>query len=105
MAHRQEHAAFDQPFLDRRRLLQGGGLGCLGLTLSQLLQTETARAGPAAATRSADAIQSCILIFYYGGPSQLDTWDLKPGAPAEIRGEFRPIATRVPGLHIGEHLP
>ena len=50
-------------------------------------------------------IKSCILIFYYGGPSHLDTFDMKPEAPAEIRGEFQPIATSVPGLQIGEHLP
>ncbi len=45
------------------------------------------------------------MIFYYGGPSQLETFDLKPDAPAEIRGEFQPIATSVPGLNISEHLP
>jgi hypothetical protein len=45
------------------------------------------------------------LIFYYGGPSHLDTWDMKPNAPLEIRGQFRSIATSVPGLRIGEHLP
>ena len=50
-------------------------------------------------------MRSCILIFYYGGPSHLDSWDMKPHAPAEVRGEFRPIATRVPGLRISEHLP
>src|SRR5262249_2303691 len=46
-----------------------------------------------------------ILLFYYGGPSHLDTWDMKPDAPREIRGEFRPRSTTVPGLHICEHLP
>ena len=51
------------------------------------------------------SIRSCILIFYYGGPSHLDTWDMKPNAPHEIRGEFRPIATNVPGIRVGEHLP
>jgi hypothetical protein len=45
------------------------------------------------------------LVFYYGGPSHIDTWDMKPEAPEEIRGPFRPIATRVPGLFVGEHLP
>ena len=52
-----------------------------------------------------NAIRACILVFYYGGPSQLDTYDLKPNAPAEVRGEFRPIATTVPGLQVCEHLP
>lgn len=64
--------------------------------------------------RSADAnvvdtsfgrAKSCIFIYLYGGPSHLDIWDMKPHAPAEIRGEFRPIQTKVPDLHICEHLP
>ena len=49
--------------------------------------------------------KSCILVYSYGGPSHLDIWDPKPEAPREIRGEFRPIATRVPGFTVGEHLP
>lgn len=96
MNHRHEHALHSPCAINRRRLLQAGGLGCLGFGLGDWLQAEAA---------SANHIRSCILIFYYGGPSQLDTWDLKPDAPAEIRGEFRPIATRVPGMRISEHLP
>src|SRR5262245_56232071 len=96
MNHRQQHARHTPFGITRRSLLRAGGLGCLGLGLGDWLRAEPATGNP---------IHSCILIFYYGGPSQLDTWDLKPGAPAEIRGEFRPIATRVPGLHISEHLP
>ena len=49
--------------------------------------------------------KSLILIYLYGGPSHIDVWDLKPEAPAEIRGEFRPIDTKVPGLQLCEHLP
>src|SRR5206468_7362244 len=49
--------------------------------------------------------RSCILVYLLGGPSHLDTFDLKPDAPAEVRGPFRPIATSVPGLRICEHLP
>jgi hypothetical protein len=49
--------------------------------------------------------KSCILLFCWGGPSQLETFDLKPDAPAEIRGQFKPIATSVPGIAISEHLP
>lgn len=86
-------------FLCRRGVLQVGALGALGLTLPRLLRAESR---PAAATRSADA---CILIFLNGGPSHLDMWDMKPLAPAEIRGEFRPVATTVPGVHLSEHLP
>ena len=51
------------------------------------------------------SIRSCIVIFYYGGPSHLDTFDMKPDAPTEIRGEFKSIATSVPGIRISEHLP
>jgi hypothetical protein len=60
---------------------------------------------PRARAGTLPPIRACIAIFYYGGPSQLETFDLKPDAPAEIRGEFRPIATSVPGIHISEHLP
>lgn len=97
-------AAPSLALLDRRRLLQTAGMGCFGLSLARLMQPLATAAEPAL-PRSASAIQSCILIYYYGGPSHLDTWDMKPNAPAEIRGEFRQIATRVPGLFIGEHLP
>jgi uncharacterized protein (DUF1501 family) len=86
------------PLPDRRHLLRIGGLGSLAAALSAI----EANATPSPSPRSID---SCILVFYYGGPSHLDTWDLKPHAPAEVRGAFRPIATRVPGLHISEHLP
>lgn len=51
------------------------------------------------------SIRSCIFVFYYGGPSHLDTYDLKPNAPSNVRGEFRPISTSVAGLQISEHLP
>src|SRR5262245_11444958 len=49
--------------------------------------------------------KSCILLYLFGGVSQLDVWDLKPGAPDGIRGEFRPISTSVPGVQITEYLP
>src|SRR5437660_789382 len=78
--------------LHRRRFLQLGGVAGLCLALPRL----------ASANAPSPRVQSCILIYYYGGPSQLDTWDLKPGAPAEIRGEFRPIATSVSGVRVGE---
>src|SRR5262245_56438230 len=100
MNHGADHAHYASRFLGRRRLLRAGGLGCLGLNLAGLLQAQEAPA-----SRPTARIRSCILIFYYGGPSHLDTWDLKPQAPQEVRGEFRPIATRVPGVHISEHLP
>src|SRR3954452_25588557 len=76
----------------------------MGLGLPQLLaaRAETPAARPLAGLGRA---RSCILLFMWGGPSQLDTWDLKPNAPAEVRGEFRPIATSVPGTQISEHFP
>ena len=84
--------------LSRRSWLQIGGLGMLDLSLPRLLRSDsTATVVPAA--------QSCVLFLLHGGPSQLDIWDLKPEAPPEVRGEFRPIATRVPGIQITEHLP
>lgn len=94
-----------RPGVGRRRFLQGTGLATLGLGVaSPLLTAIEGRADPIGDPALAP-IKSCILIFYYGGPSHLDTWDMKPNAPREIRGEFRPIATNVPGIRISEHLP
>jgi hypothetical protein len=78
-------------------MLQAGGIGLFGLTLPQLLSAEESRR-----PRKAD---HCILIFLNGGPSHLDMWDMKPDAPAEVRGEFRPIATSVPGVLLSDQLP
>src|SRR5438876_1052182 len=90
--------------LSRREMLRAGGLGAFGLNLAGLLQFGSA-AAHAAASASAAPVKHCILIFYYGGPSQLDSWDMKPNAPAEMRGAFRPVATSAAGVHICEHLP
>ena len=85
----------------RREFLQVGYSGLFGLSLSSLLQEQANAAdGPPARTP-----KSVILVFLTGAASHLDTFDPKPEAPAEIRGEFRTIATRVPGLSISEHLP
>jgi hypothetical protein len=83
--------------LSRRGFLGIGGLAVGGLTLPAVL-----RADAQAARRSA---KSVIMIFLPGGPSHLDLVDLKPEAPPEVRGEFRPIATWVPGIRLCEHLP
>jgi hypothetical protein len=88
---------------NRRQLLVAGGLGFLGMNLAQLLRAESLAGGSAGGPRP--RIKSCILMFYYGGPSHHDTWDMKPDAPAEVRGEFGSIATSVPGVRISEHLP
>jgi uncharacterized protein (DUF1501 family) len=87
--------------IPRRRMLQIGGLGVAWLTLARLLESR-ARAAKADPPPRADA---CVLIFLNGGPSHLDMWDMKPDAPDSIRGEFKPIATSLPGYQIGEHLP
>src|SRR5262245_35973719 len=87
------------PLVRRREFLSAGALGLFGLGLPRLLQARTA---PAATRPRAKA---CIVLFMWGGPAQQDTWDLKPDAPVEYRGEFQPIATSVPGLRICEHLP
>jgi Protein of unknown function (DUF1501) len=90
-------------------LLRIGSLGALGLTLPGLLRAESERTasekvdGQRAAPKS--TIRSCMLIFYYGGPSHLDTWDIKPLAPCKVRGLFGSIATSIPGLRVSEHMP
>lgn len=92
--------------LSRRRWLQVGSLGAAGLLLPDLLRGKAlARPAELAGAKSPGRAKSCILCFLFGAPAHQDIWDLKPDAPAEFRGEFRPIATRVPGLRLGEHVP
>ncbi|MEQ8791742.1 MAG: DUF1501 domain-containing protein [Pirellulaceae bacterium] len=86
--------------ISRRDVLQTGALGMLGLTLGGYLRR--ANAGEVAAAAKA---KSAIFVYLGGGPPHLDMFDMKPEAPAEIRGEFRPIATNVGGVEICEHLP
>ena len=80
----------------RRQMLKVGALG--GLTLSQYMRLQ-------ASTKEPSQKRSGIFIFLEGGPSHQDTFDLKPDAPSEYRGEFKPISTSVPGIQICEHLP
>lgn len=82
--------------VSRREFLRVGGLGLLGVTLADLLRAQ-AHAGPR--LRRA---KSVIYIVLAGGPSQIDTWDPKPSTPAEIRGEFGTIPTRVPSARFCE---
>ena len=106
MPAQSQHApALSTARVDRRQLLRAGGLGFLGVHLAHLFEAE-ARAGmTGGAALAKNPLKSCILMFYYGGPSHHDTWDMKPLAPAEVRGEFKSIATSVPGVRISEHLP
>src|SRR4051812_9589265 len=99
--------------LTRRRALQAGALALTGLGLAGLergralgaaaggVPSGPSRGGPNGFGRA----KSCILIFQWGGPSQLDTWDPKPDAPDAIRGPFASIATATPGVRISEHFP
>ena len=103
-----------RPDFSRHEFLRFGGIGSLtlgGLWLRQL-QAHASVTGGQPATGAAgrtetglSPLKACIFVFYYGGPSHLDTYDLKPSAPSTIRGEFQPISTTVPGLQISEHLP
>jgi hypothetical protein len=85
--------------LTRRKLLEAAGAGLFGLTLPGLLAAEEV------AQRTTPRAKSVIFLFLFGGPSQLETFDLKPDAPEKIRGPFKPIASRTPGLRISEALP
>src|SRR5215207_7247729 len=89
--------------LTRRDLLQVGALGPLGLTLSGWARAKEASTTPT--TGGFGKAKRCILIYLWGSPSQLETWDPKPDAPAEIRGELKSIPTSLPGVRVGEIFP
>ncbi len=83
----------------RRHMLQAGGIGALNLGIPGLVlgRDRTDASGKAIASK-----KSCIFLLLCGGPSQLDTWDLKPDAPSEYRGPYKPIRTKVPGMYLNE---
>jgi Protein of unknown function (DUF1501) len=83
---------------DRRSFVKAGLLGTMGLSLSELFRSE-------AKATSQTRPTSVIILWMRGGPSHIDMWDMKPEAPAEFRGEFKPIATNVPGVQLCELLP
>jgi Protein of unknown function (DUF1501) len=85
--------------VSRRTLLQAGGAGLFGLSLTNVLKAESQP------SHIVPRAKSVIFILLFGGPSQLETFDMKPDAPAQIRGPFKPIGCRTPGLLISEHLP
>lgn len=89
----------------RREMMQVGGLGFGGLALDQLLQAQPASASPGSLGTSFGKAKRCIVLFLYGSPSQLETFDMKPEAPVEIRGSIEPISSSLPGLDVCEHLP
>lgn len=88
--------------LSRRQVLQAGSLAALGLSWGDL-ESRLARAQESGQLQPKKRAKACIFLFMWGGPSQLDTFDLKPDAPAEVRGSFNPISTKVPGIQICEH--
>ncbi len=91
----------------RRWFLQTGSAGLAGLSLADLLRSRAAAATSAdqSAHGKSGSKKSVILIWLSGGPSHIDMWDPKPDAPAEIRGPYSTIDTRVPGIQVCEHLP
>jgi len=92
------------PQFSRRVALQAGAIGMLGLGSDQLAELRAASDGDATSASFGKA-KACIYIFLSGGLAQHESFDLKPRAPAEIRGEFAPIDTQTPGIQISEHLP
>ena len=85
--------------ITRREVLRVGALAFGGLTLADVLRLRAEGAGSTARAKSV------IMVWLRGGASHIDSYDMKPDAPVEIRGEFQPIATRVPGIQICEHMP
>src|SRR2546429_2780388 len=85
--------------LTRRDFLHAGTIGVLGLTLSDLFRLK------AYGAVNEDNDVNVIMLFLVGAPSQLDTWDMKPDAPAEVRGPYKPIPTNVAGIQISEIFP
>ncbi len=109
MFHLFGPAAHRGESLSRREMLRIGGLGVSGLSLSTLLE-QRANGAPTSTPstprgKSFGAAKNCIILYLSGGPPQHDMWDPKPDTPSEIRGEFDTIATSLPGIRFGEHLP
>lgn len=100
MGRRYETRRENRGHLSRRALLSASGAGLFGMSLPKLFAAETV-SSPAPSAKA----KSVIFLFLFGGPSQLETFDMKPDAPSEIRGPFQPIGCRTPGLLISEHLP
>ena len=99
-----QHPGHHHPRISRRTALQAGAVGLLGLGMNHL---DALRAAPLpdGVQRPAATAKRVIYIFLSGGLAQHDSFDMKPDAPDDVRGEFKPIQTRTPGLQICEHLP
>lgn len=95
-------------WVGRREALRIGGLGLIGAKLPHVVLGRERGANAASSTADLPGFgraKQCIFLFMWGGPAQQDTWDPKPDAPKEYRGEFAPIDTNVPGIRISEHFP
>lgn len=99
----ESSAAWQHARCSRRDALQAGAIGILGLGMNHLAGLRQAKASKG--SPPSGKAKSCIFIFLSGGLSQHDSFDMKPNAPENVRGEFQPSATKTPGLHICEHLP
>src|SRR5260370_10732437 len=101
-----ESPSLSQPThrLSRKEFLQVGFSTALGLGLADLVGQREARGTPPS-TLTGEKAKSVILVFLTGAPSHQDIWDLKPEAPAGIRGAFQPVDTSVPGGRLGPHTP
>ncbi len=93
------------PGVTRRTAIQAGAISLLGMGINHLTALRALAAGPDNVKPPAGRAKSVIYIFLSGGLAQHESFDMKPDAPLEVRGEFRPIRTRTPGVHICEHLP
>src|SRR5438045_4225292 len=91
----------------RRELLRAGSIGLFGLNLANFLAAEKSASAATKfdGARGFGSAKSVIMIFLQGGPSHIDLWDPKPDAPANVRGEFKPINTNVPGIQLSETMP
>src|SRR6056297_409744 len=101
----QQHAMSFHDGVRRREVLRAGGLSAVGLSLPWLQQMRTQAAETSGAVASSGKAKSCIVLFLMGGPSQHSTFDPKPSAPQEVRGEFGAIQTVVPGMQLCELWP
>src|SRR6266487_4953925 len=99
-------AGFHAASYSRRYALKVGGLGLLGLSLPGLLRAEAIRETQVAQGKAPKArAKSVIFLYQFGGPSHIDMFDMKPGAPEAIRGSHKPASTKADGISISEHLP
>ncbi|MEZ0268347.1 MAG: DUF1501 domain-containing protein, partial [Phycisphaerae bacterium] len=91
--------------LSRRSLLSVGGAGLLGLTMPRLLRAADPVAAKAAVKKIAPRAKSVIFLYQFGGPSQVDMFDMKPDAPADYRSPHKPISSKADGIQVSERLP